>query len=92
MTDNHNRPIRSFVKRQGRMTQGQSRALEELLPDFGVDQISGLFDYDTIFQRQAPTVLEIGFGMGQSLVAQAEAHPEINYLGIEVHLPGVGSR
>ena len=73
------------------MTQGQSRALAELLPDYGVDQLEGLFDYQAMFQRQAPTVLEIGFGMGQSLVAQAEAYPQNNYLGIEVHLPGVGS-
>ena len=91
MSEKHNRPIRSFVKRQGRMTQGQSRALAELLPDYGVDQLEGLFDYQAMFQRQAPTVLEIGFGMGQSLVAQAEAYPQNNYLGIEVHLPGVGS-
>ena len=79
------------MKRQGRMTQGQSRALAELLPDYGVDELKGIFDYTAVFQRQAPTVLEIGFGMGQSLVAQAEAYPDINYLGIEVHLPGVGS-
>jgi tRNA (guanine-N7-)-methyltransferase len=73
------------------MTQGQSRALEELLPGYGVDHLEGFFDYAAIFGRQAEIILEIGFGMGQSLVAQAEAHPEINYLGIEVHLPGVGS-
>lgn len=87
----HPRQIRSFVKRQGRMTQGQSRALESLIPDYGVDHIEGKFDYAAIFGRQAETVLEIGFGMGQSLVAQAGNHPEINYLGVEVHLPGVGS-
>ena len=87
----HPRQIRSFVKRQGRMTQGQSRALESLIPDYGVDHLDGLFDYPAIFARQAETILEIGFGMGQSLVAQAENHPDINYLGVEVHLPGVGS-
>ncbi len=73
------------------MTQGQSRALADLLPDFGVDELSGIFDYEAIFKRHAPVILEIGFGMGQSLVAQAEAHPDNDYLGIEVHLPGVGS-
>jgi len=87
----HPRQIRSFVKRQGRMTQGQSRALESLIPDYGVDHLEGQFNYAEIFGRDAQTVLEIGFGMGQSLVAQAEAHPDINYLGVEVHLPGVGS-
>ena len=90
-TTNYNRPIRSFVKRQGRRTQGQSRALQELLPNYGVDQLDGYYDYEVIFQRQAKTVLEIGFGMGQSLLTQAANYPDINYLGIEVHLPGVGS-
>ena len=90
MTEHH-RPIRSFVKRQGRMTQGQSRALSECLPDYGVGLDSGEINFEVLFGRSAPNILEIGFGMGQSLVEQAEKQPECNFLGIEVHLPGVGS-
>lgn len=90
MTDHH-RPIRSFVKRQGRMTQGQSRALNECLPEYGVELQDCEIDFDILFSRQAPNIVEIGFGMGQSLVEQAEKQPECNFLGIEVHLPGVGS-
>lgn len=91
MNEKHHRTIRSFVKRQGRMTQGQTRALESLMPDYGIDHVEGVLDYQSLFGRDAATVLEIGFGMGQSLVTQADSHPEINYLGIEVHLPGVGA-
>jgi len=87
----HHRPIRSFVKRQGRMTQGQSRALEACLPEFGVELHHGEINFAELFQRKAPNIIEIGFGMGQSLVTQAENQPECNFLGIEVHLPGVGS-
>lgn len=85
------RTIRSFVKRQGRITQGQSKALKELLPSHCIDGIEGILDYAEVFGRNAPTILEIGFGMGQSLVEQAACHSDNNYLGIEVHRPGVGS-
>jgi len=88
---NHQHRIRSFVKRAGRITPGQERALKELLPLYNVDNYDGVLEFDEIYTRSADTILEIGFGMGQSLLAQAAANPENNYLGIEVHSPGVGS-
>lgn len=83
------RPIRSYVRRQGRMLPAQKQALAELWPDYGIIG-EGALDLDVLFGRRAPCHLEIGFGMGEALLAMADAHPEINYLGIEVHLPGVG--
>jgi len=85
----HHRPIRSFVKREGRMTRAQSQALEKLLPVYGVPDKTPV-DFDRLFGRTAPRYLEIGFGMGTSLLVMAENHPENDYLGIEVHRPGVG--
>ena len=91
MTDNpQHRPIRSFVVRPGRMTAGQRRALEDNWPRWGIDRAAGLLDDHGAFGRQAPLVLEIGFGMGQSLAEMAVDAPDTNYLGIEVHRPGVG--
>ncbi|MCP4414895.1 MAG: tRNA (guanosine(46)-N7)-methyltransferase TrmB [Gammaproteobacteria bacterium] len=87
----HHRKIRSFVKRAGRLTPGQQRALNELLPEFGIDLDSGLVDFNTLFTNNSDVILEIGFGMGQSLLQQARENPDHNYLGIEVHSPGVGS-
>ena len=84
------RSIRTFVVRAGRMTPGQQRALEQQWPAMGLNLADGMIDYTQIFGRNAPTVLEIGFGMGDSLLAMAEAAPETNYIGIEVHHPGVG--
>ena len=85
------RKIRSFVKREGRLTKGQAAALERTWPRMGLTHEQGLLDLDTVFGRQAPTVLEIGFGMGKSLVAMAQAAPDKNFIGIEVHRPGVGA-
>lgn len=85
------RRIRSFVRREGRLTQGQQRAIDEQWPRFGIDNGDQLLDLDAIFSRSAPKVLEIGFGNGDSLAAQAEAQPDKDFLGIEVHRPGVGS-
>ena len=85
------RRIRSFVRREGRLTKGQQRALEELLPQYGVEQSEQLLDLTSLFGREADTVLEIGFGNGASLAEMARANPELNYLGIEVHRPGVGN-
>ncbi len=82
--------IRSFVMRPGRMTVGQRRALEAGLPRFGLEREAGPLAPDIAFGRSAPLVLEIGFGMGQSLVEMAAADPDTNFLGIEVHRPGVG--
>lgn len=84
------RTIRSFVRRAGRLTPSQQRALLELWPSYGVDFIAEPLDFDGLFGRHAPIVLEIGFGNGDSLVQQALENPEINFLGIEVHEPGVG--
>jgi tRNA (guanine-N7-)-methyltransferase len=85
------RPIRSFVRRQGRMTEAQRRALDCLWPRYGVVVVAAPLDLAAIFGRRAPLVLEIGFGNGDALVAAAASHPEQNYLGVEVHRPGVGS-
>ncbi len=84
------RTIRSFVRRQGRMTPLQERALAELWPRFGLEFSEQLLDLDDVFGRSAPKVLEIGFGMGDALAEMALNHPEQDYLGIEVHRPGVG--
>ncbi len=91
MTSEQHRPIRSFVLRQGRMSHAQTRALETLLPRWGMSYQESLLDLDTAFGRSAPKILEIGFGMGDSTAAIAAAHPQNDYLGIEVHGPGVGS-
>ena len=85
------RRIRSFVRREGRLTKGQQRALDELLPEFGIEQGGQIIDLRHLFGRDANTVLEIGFGNGVSLAEMAKANPELNYLGIEVHRPGVGN-
>jgi tRNA (guanine-N7-)-methyltransferase len=90
MNELRNRPIRSFVMRTGRMTAGQTRALEELWPRFGVEFSPQRLSLDALFGRAAPRTLEIGFGNGEHLAALATAHPERDYLGIEVHRPGVG--
>jgi tRNA (guanine-N7-)-methyltransferase len=87
---NERRPIRSFVVRAGRMTSGQSRALEELWPRYGIGFRPEPLSLDEVFGRRAPRSLEIGFGNGEHLARLAAAHPERDYLGIEVHRPGVG--
>lgn len=85
------RKVRSFVLREGRLTRGQEKALERLWPVYGLERADGVLDPEAVFGRKAPLVLEIGYGMGQSLVAMAEREPEKNFIGIEVHRPGVGS-
>lgn len=84
------KPIRSFVIRAGRMTEGQRRAFEEYWPTYGLSLFDGPQDFDQIFGRKAPRVLEVGFGMGDSLLAMAQAEPDKDFIGIEVHTPGVG--
>lgn len=84
------RRIRSFVRREGRMTRSQQAALERLWSRYVVEP-EEVRDLAAVFGRVASRVLEIGFGMGDSLAAMARAHPEIDYLGVEVHRPGVGS-
>ncbi|MDV6347330.1 tRNA (guanosine(46)-N7)-methyltransferase TrmB [Nitrosomonas sp. Is35] len=83
--------IRSFVLRQGRVSNAQRRACETLLPQYGIPFSEDLLDLNRIFGREAPKILEIGFGMGESTATIAQSHPENDYLGIEVHTPGVGS-
>ncbi|MGL4906513.1 MAG: tRNA (guanosine(46)-N7)-methyltransferase TrmB, partial [Plesiomonas sp.] len=84
------RKIRSFVRRQGRLTKGQELALESYWSEMGVDFQEQPLDFTALFGRDAPVVLEIGFGMGASLVEMAKNAPEKNFFGIEVHTPGVG--
>ncbi|MDE2234316.1 MAG: tRNA (guanosine(46)-N7)-methyltransferase TrmB [Gammaproteobacteria bacterium] len=84
------RKIRSFVRREGRLTNAQRRALQSLLPSFGLETVSTPWNFCKIFGREAPRVLEIGFGNGENLLALAQAHPEQDFIGIEVHRPGVG--
>ena len=85
------RKIRSFVKREGRTSKRQAQAIEKLLPEYGVPFNNQPVDLVSLFPREGPIVLEIGFGMGDSLAQMALDHTEFNYIGIEVHKPGVGS-
>ncbi len=85
-----NRRVRSYVVRAGRMTEGQERHFRELWPAYGLEVTNGLLNYAECFGREAPVVLEIGFGMGDSLIEMARLMPEKNFIGIEVHPPGVG--
>ena len=84
------RSVRSFVRRAGRLTVSQQRALDELWPEFGVEFRGETLVFGALFGRAAPVVLEIGFGNGETLVQQAAGHPECDFLGIEVHEPAVG--
>lgn len=85
------RRIRSFVRRQGRLTKAQQHALDNYWPEMGVEFRAEPLELNALFGNDGPVTLEIGFGMGASLVAMAEARPEQNFLGIEVHSPGVGA-
>lgn len=84
------RAIRSYVLRAGRMTGAQARALEDLWPRYGIDAADEPLQLEQLFGRNAPCTLEIGFGNGENLASLASAHPERNFLGAEVHRPGVG--
>jgi tRNA (guanine-N7-)-methyltransferase len=89
--EGRNRPIRSFVLRQGRMTDAQREALDSLLPRYRLALGDESLNLPSIFGRHAPVVLEIGFGNGDALAALAAAHPEWDFIGVEVHRPGVGA-
>ena len=90
MTEQH-RHIRSYVLRQGRVSNAQKRAHDTLMPRYGIELTNEPIDFDRTFGRSAPRVLEIGFGMGETTATIAAAHPGIDYLALEVHTPGVGS-
>lgn len=85
------RKVRSFVLREGRLTKGQAQAIEAHWGSMGLDYSPEPLDLNAVFAREADTVLEIGFGMGASLVTMAKEAPELNFIGIEVHKPGVGA-
>jgi tRNA (guanine-N7-)-methyltransferase len=84
------RTVRSFVRREGRLTPGQQRAIDELWPQYALDEGDSLIDLNEFFKRDAPKVIEIGFGNGASLAEMAKHQPDTDFLGIEVHRPGVG--
>jgi tRNA (guanine-N7-)-methyltransferase len=90
MNVEHPRRVRSFVRRPGRITTGQRSALERLLPRLGIPFGETRLDLDAIFGRAAPRVLDIGFGDGEALLTAAATFPGIDYLGVEVHEPGIG--
>lgn len=88
--DNHKRTIRSFVRRTGRITPSQQSALDELWPRYGVEFCTEIVNFDVVFGRSAPRIVEIGFGNGETLVEQATGNPDADFIGVEVHEPGVG--
>lgn len=90
-SENPHGPIRSYVLRQGRVSNAQRRAHDTLLPRYGIPYADTPLNLDAVFTRTAPRILEIGCGMGETTVAIAAAHPQQDYIGIEVHTPGVGS-
>ena len=83
------RGVRSFVRREGRMTPAQRRAIEMYWPAYGLD-VEGMLDFPALFGRDAPATLEIGFGNGENLLEMAVAEPGQNFLGVEVYRPGIG--
>ncbi|MGL6071711.1 tRNA (guanosine(46)-N7)-methyltransferase TrmB [Craterilacuibacter sp.] len=85
------RHIRSFVLRQGHLTQAQQRAMDEGMPKWGISYQNSLLDLDQPFGRSAPKILEIGFGMGTATAEIAAGNPDKDYLAVEVHSPGVGN-
>ncbi len=85
------RPVRSFVLREGRLTRGQQKAIETAWPRYGIDNDASPLNFAAMFGNDAPVQLEIGFGMGEALAFSAKQNPHQNYLGIEVHRPGVGT-
>ncbi|MGQ0286581.1 tRNA (guanosine(46)-N7)-methyltransferase TrmB [Pasteurellaceae bacterium 22721_9_1] len=87
----YKRKVRSFVLRTGRLSEFQRNIMNENWADYGLDHQTSHFNFEQIYGNSYPVILEIGFGMGKSLVEMAEQNPDKNYLGIEVHTPGVGA-
>jgi len=90
MTEPTHRSIRSFVLRKGRLTTAQQHALDELWPHYGIERGETVLDFNDHFERSADVIVEIGFGNGESTWQMAQQEPEKNFIGIEVHEPGVG--
>jgi len=90
VSNQHKRPIRSFVLRGGRLTVAQQHALDELWPHYGIAQHDTLLDFEDYFNQAADVIVEIGFGNGESTWRMAQQEPDKNFIGIEVHEPGVG--
>ena len=90
MTESKHRNIRSYVLRGGRMTDAQQHALDELWPHYGIDSREAVLIYEDHFGRSADVIVEIGFGNGESTWRMAQREPEKDFIGIEVHQPGVG--
>jgi len=90
MTEKTHRNVRSFVLRKGRLTSAQQHALDELWPHYGIEPGQSAVDFDDHFDRSADVILEIGFGNGESTWQMARQEPEKNFVGVEVHEPGVG--
>lgn len=84
------RRVRSFVRRPGRLTAAQRRALTELMPRYAAEGVEGRLDPAQLFGREAPCVLDIGFGDGEALATSAINYPHVDYLGVEIHEPGIG--
>jgi len=89
--DKPHRPIRSYVLRQGRLSPAQRRACDDLFPLYGVPFSNETVDWTRIFGRAAPLTLEIGFGMGETTAVIADAHRDVDFIAVDVHLPGIGS-
>jgi len=89
--EKHRRSIRSYVLRQGRLSPAQRRACDDLFPRFGVPFSTLPLDWARVFGRVAPVILEIGFGMGETTAAIADAHRDVDFVAVDVHLPGIGS-
>jgi len=90
MSEERHRKVRSFVLRKGRLTTAQQHALDELWPHYGIDNRETLLDFSDHFERPADVIVEIGFGNGESTWRMAQQEPEKNFIGIEVHEPGIG--
>lgn len=85
------RRVRSFVLREGRLTPGQEKAIERSWPEYGLTRNMGMLDFAEIFGRKAPVVFEVGYGMGHALAQMAAENPIMDFIGVEVHRPGVGA-
>ena len=83
--------IRSFVRRQGRFTKGQREAIKNFWPTYGIELTSNEINLENVFNNKQPTILDIGFGNGEALAELGKSHPHLNFLGIEVYQPGIGS-